>query len=658
MRSSALDQALSSGRDESVPADYANGNKRRRTDSSHRNEIFQHSDRFDYGGSRSSRNDTQRSNRVDYGTSNGYRSNQNHEDYGYNNSRREDYRSEFIDYGGNRQVNRSNEREDRRRAEKRVDRKRDEKREISRRDENRLSTSGKMDSTGTDLEVSFGPTFEEASRYVSKCFSETGHINRNHRSAEGEHFAHSDTDLVRGLDVRNGTIVMVVQKRWEGRGGMDVDSAARKSTNFLFAEVVGEPRETTRFKTIGFMRPKVFNPLFVVSDYFYVRTQGYYLLPKGAIALGVDMLKASLKTTSVASEKAGALISAGKNVESIKGCYLITLDNQHIFTQDKTNTVARQNALKAVWRLAMERIHLIAPDQTIESDQYMRFLKEASEEEQPPGSLLEPAGLLCNISHLNLLKDKSLFGKFLQCEFEGLADGKLSLTFFNVAMKYLDKKPSLQGRMIIAEGFSYLELALRGIFHDRFHHIFDTIIENLEGVVTLYKRVANDFLVHTSEKTLTGWSRVIRTQHRSLLYPDIDLQSVQGCITLLKQMLEAALQRISGLEAVALDKEYRDREEQQSTPQIPQLIKSKSSTQGVVMTSNTCTHWFAGGLKVEDKKGGFVKCTNPKGTCSRTHVTPSTVTKAEAMRWNSSISLKEYKQRIAEKIELFDRFVE
>ena len=76
------------------------------------------------------------------------------------------------------------------------------------------------------------------------------------------------------------------------------------------------------------------------------------------------------------------------------------------------------------------------------------------------------------------------------------------------------------------------------------------------------------------------------------------------------------------------------------------------------MTSNTCTHWLAGGLKVEDKKGGFVKCTNPKGTCSRTHVAPSTVTKAEAMRWNSSISLKEYKQRIAEKIELFDRFVE
>lgn len=76
--------------------------------------------------------------------------------------------------------------------------------------------------------------------------------------------------LVRGSDVRNGTIVMVVQKKWEGRGDMDVDSAAHKNTNLLFVEVMGEPRKTTRFKTIGFMKPIVVSKLFVVPTNFFL----------------------------------------------------------------------------------------------------------------------------------------------------------------------------------------------------------------------------------------------------------------------------------------------------------------------------------------------------------------------------------------------------
>jgi hypothetical protein len=75
------------------------------------------------------------------------------------------------------------------------------------------------------------------------------------------------------------------------------------------------------------------------------------------------------------------------------------------------------------------------------------------------------------------------------------------------------------------------------------------------------------------------------------------------------------------------------------------------------LTSNTCTHWFAGGLKVVDKKGGFIECIVPGGAkCTRIHVAPSRVTKVEAIRWNSTTSLKEFKVRIADRIELFKNF--
>jgi hypothetical protein len=62
----------------------------------------------------------------------------------------------------------------------------------------------------------------------------------------------------------------------------------------------------------------------------------------------------------------------------------------------------------------MRRINLIAPDQTLDSEQYMILLKEASTEEHPVGSLLESAVLLGNIQHLHFLSDKALFASNLK----------------------------------------------------------------------------------------------------------------------------------------------------------------------------------------------------------------------------------------------------
>jgi nitrite reductase/ring-hydroxylating ferredoxin subunit len=88
-------------------------------------------------------------------------------------------------------------------------------------------------------------------------------------------------------------------------------------------------------------------------------------------------------------------------------------------------------------------------------------------------------------------------------------------------------------------------------------------------------------------------------------------------------------------------------------------VTSASNVPGAVtLTANTCTHWFAGGLKVIDNKGGgIVKCTIPNGgKCTRNHVAPFRVTKAEAIRWNSTASLKEFKTRIATQIDTFQNF--
>jgi hypothetical protein len=64
------------------------------------------------------------------------------------------------------------------------------------------------------------------------------------------------------------------------------------------------------------------------------------------------------------------------------------------------------------------------------------------------------------------------------------------------------------------------------------------------------------------EKTITSWGRAVGTQHRSLLFPQTDLRIAEGCVKLLKEMLEAVLKKIAGVDAVARDKEYRDGKEE------------------------------------------------------------------------------------------------
>jgi hypothetical protein len=207
--------------------------------------------------------------------------------------------------------------------------------------------------------------------------------------------------------------------------------------------------------------------------------------------------------------------------------------------------------------------------------------------------------------------------------------------------------------MQIAMGFGYLELAFRAIFHERFHHVFQSIEGGLSGLENSYARVADDFLVHTSEKVLTSWGRVVRTQSRSLLYPEISLREVDGCIWLLKEMLSFEFEKVAGVEGPALDKEFRDREVEPG----PSLKQAATTPTGsiVKLTKNTCTHFFAGGLKMIDLKSKVVvKCSH--SPCSRDHIRPSLVTKEEAIDYTKTHAMKVFRKEMLVMIEVYPNF--
>jgi hypothetical protein len=159
----------------------------------------------------------------------------------------------------------------------------------------------------------------------------------------------------------------------------------------------------------------------------------------------------------------------------------------------------------------MSRSDLIASDQSLDESQYISNLQEASKEQQPKGSVLANAGSLRNFSYLHILSDRALFSAIMQCNFDGLKGGKLSLALFEPRMRGLNSRPTLSGKMIIAQGLGFLEITLRGVFDESFKSVFNDTKEGLEGVDTKYTRVADDFIVYTGERTLNAWSRTIRT---------------------------------------------------------------------------------------------------------------------------------------------------
>jgi hypothetical protein len=171
-----------------------------------------------------------------------------------------------------------------------------------------------------DLEVSYGPSFEEASGYVTQCFIDTGNINLNFNASRGERFALSDTVLARSSEVKGGMVVMVSQFTWERNDRMDVDTAASSGANILFVEVVGDPRMTTRCKVIGLLKPNIGNDRFAVSERFLISTPNRFLIPRGSYAVAVEEIKSQEKASALQIKKPVSDIQEGKAViDNLKG---------------------------------------------------------------------------------------------------------------------------------------------------------------------------------------------------------------------------------------------------------------------------------------------------------------------------------------------------
>jgi hypothetical protein len=140
------------------------------------------------------------------------------------------------------------------------------------------------------------------------------------------------------------------------------------------------------------------------------------------------------------------------------------------------------------------------------------------------------------------------------------------------------------------------------------------------------------------------------------------LKEVKGCVHLLREMFASALGKISGADSNALDKEYRDIEvdETWSGSNQPVVPGSRSTGGGgsTLLSKNTCSRWFAGGLGIKDKKSGaLIRCSKPQGKlCTRDHISPSAVTKQEAVKWNELESMRDLKVRLGGAIEDFKRF--
>lgn len=503
-----------------------------------------------------------------------------------------------------------------------------------------------------------GPTFIMAPLIVSKCFEQIPDLLDAiyaERSEEGLNLIYNDSKLVDAHDIVDGSFVMVHQSLLRN-GSRPKESVADQ--NFMFCKVIGRPGQLTRLHKIGKLYPSDANTGLEVAEFFSIETPYSFLSPRGANLMALEELLRIAGQASQASRRQVSSIPGNLLSDGVRGTPLITLDDEIKWYQDPKLVVARQVVLRFLWRTAGEKESVFAPDGTLLPSIFRSNLIEASTEEQRDGSQLADAPLLKNISHINLMKDESVFEAFLQGNFSGNTGGILSLVLFNVRLKDLPSRPTHDGKKQIAIAIEFLECALVAILSKLFKLCFSGVLLGLSGPIFSYRRAADDFMVHTMEKVLNGWGRVVRTQKRSLLFPEIDLKEPAGCAELLGAMMEQELNKISGLESFALDKEYRDilADGQDPKTKIDKSILSKDLAKGnspIVMT-NICSKWFAGGLSVKDSKGSRVKCSdNP---CTRDHVRPSLVTKEAAISWAKASAMKSLRPDILDMIEKFKNF--
>ena len=446
--------------------------------------------------------------------------------------------------------------------------------------------------------------------------------------------------------VQSNDIGIVAIEEPDENEAFDMDFLA--SSNLIFFEFLGSPSALGYVRCLGLLGDGD-EGLEYVQRRFKIESPTHFLLAKGDFA----SVAAKMKLEELVSDRAlqpepretrsahGTQEIGGERTEGEKGggYYLVTRDGVKLQIRDKSNLQVRCDQLEFMWRAAEKGLwkHMAGSGYKLQAEAYWKIIQDEAEAfEQPVGSVFLRASKVSLLNGTVIANSTKALEQFLKGEF---GEGELSLDSFCAGSRLSTAAhPCVLQNGPLVTAIETLGVALEVLFSPQFSGACDDLIEALRGHVRPLRLTDSGFLVHTVERTITIFFRIVSKEDRALAFPESDVTCPAGCAALLKAMLEEMVQELTDVaKATILEKRYsvqvRLKKERAAAPAAAAKGKARVASHepdGNNVEVNQCGSHLGQLLRAKKKNGAPLKCL--KGAnCKFKHGKLSDITKEAAI---------------------------
>ena len=417
--------------------------------------------------------------------------------------------------------------------------------------------------------------------------------------------------------VQSNDIGIVAVEEPDENEAFDMDFLA--SSNLVFFEFLGSPSALGYVRCLGILGDGDEGSEYVQRR-LKIESPTHFVLAKGDFA----SVAAIMKLEELVSDRAlqaeprgkrsahGTQEIGGERTEGEKGggYYFVTRDGAKLQIRDKSNLQVRCDQLEFMWRAAEKGLwkHMAGSGYKFQAEAYWKIIQDEAEAlEQPVGSVFLLNGTM-------IANSKKALEQFLKGEF---GEGELSFDSFCAGSRLSTAAhPCVLQNGPLVSAIETLGVALEVLFSPQFLGACDDLIEALRGHVRPLRLTDSGFLVHSIERTVTIFFRIVSKEDRALAFPESDVTCPAGCAALLKAMLEETVQELTDVaKATILEKRYsvqvRLKRERAATPAA--VAKGKARVASHEPEGNNVEVIQFGShlgqlLRAMKKKGTLLKC--------------------------------------------------
>lgn len=362
---------------------------------------------------------------------------------------------------------------------------------------------------------------------------------------EGKKMILSNIKKVNLADIRESDVGIAAMDNPDE--GEEINGDFLSSSNVMFFEFMGSPGEEVDVKCLGTM-DRATPRLDFVNKRLSLEAPTHFLVATGDCLVIADQLRHATNgqsssepsqkhTTTTMIHTQGAM--AERSEPNEKGAYFIyTRDKHRLSVRDKSNIQVRCENLEFTWRAADKGMwrHIAGEGIKLQAKEYWAILLEEAENlHHKQGSDFERVCKIPLIGEAGIAKDIKLLEHFLRGEF-GI--GGLKLETFCIGAKFAQGEfPCVLRNSPLVNALETLAVSMEILFSVHFAGVCDDLIEVLRGHERPLRLTNSGFLIHSVERTLKKFFRIVSKEDRAIDFPGSDVTQPQGCALLLRRML-------------------------------------------------------------------------------------------------------------------------